>query len=49
MTHPSIGIIGGSGLYDMAALTDRARVSLEAYALRPVTPRTKRDWYEPEL
>jgi 5'-methylthioadenosine phosphorylase len=23
MTHPSIGIIGGSGLYDMAALTDR--------------------------
>jgi 5'-methylthioadenosine phosphorylase len=23
MTHPTIGIIGGSGLYDMAELTDR--------------------------
>src|SRR4029079_5167690 len=23
MSHPSIGIIGGSGLYDMAELTDR--------------------------
>jgi 5'-methylthioadenosine phosphorylase len=28
MTHPTIGIIGGSGLYDMAELTDREERSL---------------------
>ena len=26
MTTPTIGIIGGSGLYDMAELTDRREV-----------------------
>jgi 5'-methylthioadenosine phosphorylase len=29
MTHPTIGIIGGSGLYDMAELTDREERSVE--------------------
>jgi len=29
MTHPTIGIIGGSGLYDMAELTDREEQSIE--------------------
>ena len=28
MTHPTIGIIGGSGLYDMAELTDREEQSI---------------------
>jgi 5'-methylthioadenosine phosphorylase len=28
MTHPTIGIIGGSGLYDMAELTDREKKSV---------------------
>jgi 5'-methylthioadenosine phosphorylase len=28
MTHPTIGIIGGSGLYDMAELTDREERSI---------------------
>ena len=28
MTHPTIGIIGGSGLYDMAELTDREERTL---------------------
>jgi 5'-methylthioadenosine phosphorylase len=28
MTHPTIGIIGGSGLYDMAELTDREECNL---------------------
>ena len=28
MTHPTIGIIGGSGLYDMPDLTDREEVTL---------------------
>jgi purine nucleoside phosphorylase len=27
--HPTIGIIGGSGLYDMAELTDRASIKPE--------------------
>jgi 5'-methylthioadenosine phosphorylase len=29
MTHPTIGIIGGSGLYDMAELTDRDEQSVK--------------------
>ncbi len=29
MTHPTIGIIGGSGLYDMAELTDREEQSVK--------------------
>src|SRR6187399_1929257 len=29
MEHVEIGIIGGSGLYDMAEVTDRAEVTLE--------------------
>ncbi|HVL65921.1 MAG TPA: S-methyl-5'-thioadenosine phosphorylase [Vicinamibacterales bacterium] len=36
--HPSIGIIGGSGLYDMAELTDRREVTLDTPFGSPSAP-----------
>ena len=38
MTHPTIGIIGGSGLYDMAELTDREEQSVKTPFGDPSAP-----------